>query len=98
VGLSVCEYADSSGVLREVYDAMREQPLPQVYRPAHDGVPGIIAAHSLDPQLLRRVFAASKTLNGAGPLTWPERELVNTITRGSINVSIERPVTQSFCV
>jgi hypothetical protein len=79
VGLTVCDYADSTGVLREVYDAMRARPLPQVYRPAHGGVAGIIAAHSLDPQLIRRVFGASKTLNGEGPLTWPERELVGAL-------------------
>jgi hypothetical protein len=59
---------------------MRERPLPAVYRPTHGGVPGIIAAHSLDPQLIPKVFGASSTLNGTGPLSWPERELVNTIT------------------
>jgi hypothetical protein len=26
------------------------------------------------------VFGVSSTLNGAGPLSWPERELVNAIT------------------
>jgi hypothetical protein len=26
------------------------------------------------------VFSTSSTLNGAGPLSWPERELVNTTT------------------
>jgi hypothetical protein len=59
---------------------MRERPLPPVYRPAHGGVPGIIAMHSLDPLLIPKVFGTSSTLNGAGPLSWPERELVNAIT------------------
>jgi hypothetical protein len=80
VGLAFIDYVSSTGPLRDVYDAMRERPLPQVYRPSHGGVPGIIAAHSLDPHLIPRVFATSTTLNGAGPLTWPERELVNAIT------------------
>jgi hypothetical protein len=80
VGLSYIDYLSSSGLLREIYDAMRERPLPPAYRPAHGGVPGIVAAHSLDPHLIPRVFATSTTLNGAGPLTWPERELVNSIT------------------
>jgi hypothetical protein len=80
VGLAFIDYAASTGPLREVYDAMRERPLPPAYRPSHGGVPGIITAHSLDPHLIRRVFATSTTLNGSGPLTWPERELVNAIT------------------
>lgn len=80
MGLQYLDYAASTGSLREVYDKMRERPLPPVYRPSHGGVPGIIAAHSLDPDLIPRVFNTSTTLNGAGPLTWPERELVNAIT------------------
>jgi hypothetical protein len=80
VGLAFIDYVSSKGLLRDVYDAMRERPLPQVYRPSHGGVPGIITAHSLDPHLIPRVFATSTTLNGAGPLSWPERELVNAIT------------------
>ena len=67
-------------MLRDVYDKMRERPLPAAYRPAHGGVPGIITAHSLDPALIPRVFGTSSTLNGAGPLSWPERELVNATT------------------
>jgi hypothetical protein len=80
VGLAFIDYVASKGLLREVYDAMRERPLPPAYRPSHGGVPGIITAHSLDPHLIGRVFATSTSLNGAGPLTWPERELVNAIT------------------
>jgi hypothetical protein len=80
VGLALIDYAASTGPLRDVYDKMRERPLPPAYRPSHGGVPGIITAHSLDPQLIGRVFGTSTTLNGAGPLAWPERELVNAMT------------------
>jgi hypothetical protein len=79
MGLTIVDYAASRGQLRDIYDRMRERPLPQVYRPAHGGVPGIIAAHSLDPALVPRVFGCSTTLNGGGPLAWPERELVNAL-------------------
>ncbi len=80
MALPVIEYAGSSGKLREIYDQMRARPLPPAYKPQHDGVPGIITAHSLDPELIPRVFGCSTTLNGAGPLAWPERELVNALT------------------
>jgi hypothetical protein len=80
VGLAFTDYDASTGSLRELYDKMLQRPLPPVYRPAHGGVPGIITMHSLDPLLIPKVFGASSTLNGAGPLSWPERELVNTIT------------------
>jgi hypothetical protein len=75
--LPIIGYAASSGALREVYDRMLRRPLPPVYRPTHGGAAGIIEAHSLDPELIPRVFGTSSTLNGAGPLSWPERELVN---------------------
>jgi len=80
MGLAFVGYTASAGRLRETYDRMRQRPLPPAYRPAHGGVPGIIEAHSLDEQLIPLVFGTSSTLNGAGPLTWPERELVNAIT------------------
>ena len=80
MGLAITTYDASTGMLREIYDKMRARQMPAVYRPAHGGVPGIIAMHSLDAQLIPRVFMTSSTLNGAGPLTWPERELVNAIT------------------
>jgi hypothetical protein len=80
VALAYTTYDAATGVLRDIYDKMRERRLPQIYRPAHGGVPGIIAMHSLDPLLIGKVFGASSTLNGSGPLTWPERELVNAIT------------------
>ncbi len=75
--LPIVGYAASAGALREIYDRMRQRPLPPAYRPPHGGAPGIVEAHSLDPELMPLVFGASSTLNGAGPLSWPERELVN---------------------
>ena len=80
MGLAITDYASSTGLLRDTYDRMRERPLPPAYRPQHGGVPGIITAHSLDPHLIGKVFGTSTTLNGAGPLSWPERELVNATT------------------
>ena len=79
MALSYVDHAASTGVLRETYDRMLQRPLPAVYRPAHGGAPGIVQAHSLDPALIPRVFGTSSTLNGAGPLSWPERELINAI-------------------
>jgi hypothetical protein len=78
--LAITDHAASTGALREVYDRMLQRPLPPVYRPAHGGAPGIVQAHSLDPLLIPKVFGTSTTLNGAGPLAWPERELVNAMT------------------
>lgn len=80
MGLPIVDYAASTGVLRDIYDRMRGRPLPEVYRPSHGGVPGIVAAHSLDPELIPIVFGCSTTLNGAGPLPWHDRELVNALT------------------
>lgn len=80
MSLPIIGYAASTGALRDTYDRMRERPLPAVYRPPHGGAPGILQAHSLDPLLIPKVFGCSSTLNGAGPLTWPERELINAVT------------------
>lgn len=76
--LTITSYAASDGLLRETYDRMRARPMPPAYNPGHGGVPGIIEAHSLDPEVMPLVFGTSSTLNGAGPLRWPERELINT--------------------
>ena len=80
MGLSFTGYATSTGELRAFYDRMRERQMPPVYRPSHGGVPGIVEAHSLDPELIAKVFGASATLNGTGPLSWTERELINALT------------------
>lgn len=78
--LATTDYDAASGELREIYDRMQARPLPPAYRTRHGGPAGIIVAHSLDPQLIPRVFTTSGTLNGAGPLAWSERELVNALT------------------
>lgn len=80
MGLAIIHYAQATGALRETYDRMIARPMPPTYRPKHGGAPGIIEAHSLDPDLIPKVFATSSTLNGAGPLPWHERELVNAVT------------------
>lgn len=80
MSLTIIGHAVSTGSLRETYDRMLARPMPPVYRPAHGGAPGIIQAHSLDPLLMPKVFGCSATLNGTGPLPWPDRELVNTTT------------------
>ncbi|HEU0030999.1 MAG TPA: hypothetical protein VFQ53_10235 [Kofleriaceae bacterium] len=80
MALAITGYSEATGELRAIYDAMLSRPLPPVYRPHHGGAPGIIEAHSLDPALIPKVFMTSATLNGAGPLSWPERELVNALT------------------
>jgi hypothetical protein len=78
--LAITGYDGAAGELREVYDRMRERPMPAAYRPRHGGIAGIIAAHSLDPQLIPRVFELGSALNGSGPLGWADRELVNVLT------------------
>jgi len=78
--LAIAGYAESTGLLRETYDRMLQRPLPPIYRPQHGGPAGIIQAHSLDPELIPKVFGTSTTLNGAGPLGWADRELINAIT------------------
>jgi hypothetical protein len=80
MALATISHSESTGALREIYERMLQRPLPPTYRPAHGGAPGIVVAHSLDPELIPRVFMTSSTLNGAGPLSWPERELVNATT------------------
>ena len=79
-GLTIIGQAAATGALREIYTKMLERPMPPTYRPAHGGPPGIITAHSLDPQLIPLVFGCSTTVNGSGPLSWPERELINATT------------------
>ncbi len=81
--LAITGFDTSSGLLREIYEKLRVRPMPPVYRPDHGGVAGIVTAHSLDPLLIGRVFSTAATLDGVGPLTWPERELICTITSRS---------------
>lgn len=69
--------AEATGALAEVYAAMDGQAIPEVYRPPHGDAAGIIRAHSLDPELLRRTFAMS---GGSAALPWPDRELLASVT------------------
>jgi hypothetical protein len=78
--LRLIDPAAATGALHEVYARMQARPMPPAYRPTHGGVAGIIRAHSLDAELMPLVFGVSSQLNGQGPLTWPQRELVNAIT------------------
>lgn len=71
---------DATGALRDAYEHLTRRELPPVYRPVHGDAAGIMRAHSLDPELMRRTFAVTGELNGKGPLTWAQRELVNAAT------------------
>lgn len=69
----------ATGELAEVYAAMAARPIPEAYVPPHGDAPGIIRAHSLDAELLKRTFAASGTLHRA-TLAWADRELLSSVT------------------
>lgn len=70
---------EADGDLLDAYLAMAARPMPPAYVPGHGDAPGIIRAHSLDSELLRRTFAVSGALaNDALP--WRSRELVNSVT------------------
>jgi len=69
----------ATGALAETYAAMAARPIPDVYRPPHDDAPGIIRAHSLDAELMRRTFAMSGTLHRS-TLDWADRELISSVT------------------
>jgi alkylhydroperoxidase family enzyme len=77
--LGTVSRAQATGALAEAYAAMDNRPMPPVYRPPHDDAAGIIRAHSLDPELLRRTFSVSGAL-AATPLPWPDRELLASTT------------------
>jgi alkylhydroperoxidase family enzyme len=69
----------ATGVLAETYAMMAARPIPDAYRPPHDDAPGIIRAHSLDPELMRRTFAITGALHRT-TLDWADRELVSSVT------------------
>lgn len=77
--LQVIGRQQAEGDLLDAYVAMAARPMPAAYRPAHGDAPGIIRAHSLDPELLRRAFAVSGSLSN-DVLPWSTRELVNAVT------------------
>lgn len=78
--LTIIEPAEATGALAAVYDKIKERKMPAVYKPSHGGPPGIIRAHSLDAMLIPRVFGFSSGVNQAGPLSWPQRELIAALT------------------
>jgi len=61
--LQIIGKRDADGDLLAAYQAMAARPMPSVYQPDHGDAPGIIRAHSLDPELLRRAFAVSGSLS-----------------------------------
>lgn len=69
----------AQGELAEVYAAMAARPIPDAYRPPHDGAPGIMLAHSLDAELMKRTFGGTGSLHRT-PLEWAERELIASVT------------------
>lgn len=77
--LSTVSRAEATGALAEAYAAMDGRPMPQVYRPLHGDAAGIIRAHSLDPELLRRTFSVSGAL-ATTRLPWADRELLAGVT------------------
>jgi alkylhydroperoxidase family enzyme len=77
--LTTISRAQASGRLAEAYAAMDARPMPPIYRAPHGDAAGIIRAHSLDPELLRRTFGVSGALS-ATRLSWPDRELLASVT------------------
>jgi hypothetical protein len=77
--LETISRGEATGALAEVYAQLAARPIPEVYRPSHDDAPGIIRAHSLDAELMRRTFGMMGTLHGA-TLEWSERELLSSVT------------------
>jgi alkylhydroperoxidase family enzyme len=77
--LTIVSRAEATGALAEAYDAMDSRPMPDVYRPPNGEPAGIIRAHSLDAELLRRTFPVSGALR-AGGLPWEDYELLAGVT------------------
>jgi alkylhydroperoxidase family enzyme len=77
--LGMISQAEATGALAEAYKLMDERPMPPVYRAPHGDAAGIIRAHSLDPELLRRTFGVSGAL-AATQLPWADRELLASAT------------------
>jgi alkylhydroperoxidase family enzyme len=77
--LGTVSQEQATGALAEAYAAMDNRPMPPVYRPPHGDAAGIIRAHSLDPELLRRTFSVSGAL-ATTRLPWADRELLASVT------------------
>ena len=77
--LATVSRSQADDALEAAYAAMDARPMPPVYRPDHGDAAGIIRAHSLDPELLKRTFAVSGALATTG-LPWADRELLVSVT------------------
>jgi hypothetical protein len=77
--LATIPQREAVGELAEAYAAMAARPIPEAYRAPHDDAPGIIRAHSLDAELMRRTFAVSGWLHRSA-LGWADRELISSVT------------------
>ncbi|HEU5106938.1 MAG TPA: hypothetical protein VFT95_00025 [Micromonosporaceae bacterium] len=77
--LTTIPRVEAVGDLADTYAAMAARPIPQAYRPPHGDAPGIIRAHSLDAELMRRTFAVSGSLHRS-PLDWADRETISSVT------------------
>jgi len=77
--LRTISQAQATGSLAAAYAAMDSRPMQPVYRPSHGDAAGIIRAHSLDAELLRRTFSVSGAL-ATTSLPWPDRELLASTT------------------
>jgi hypothetical protein len=77
--LTTISSAEATGALADAYAAMDSRPMPPVYRTPHGDAAGIIRAHSLDPELLRRTFGVSGVL-ATTALPWADRELLASAT------------------
>jgi hypothetical protein len=77
--LGTVPQAQATGDLAEAYALIDNRPMPPVYRPGHGDAAGIIRAHSLDAELLRRTFSISGAL-ATSSLAWPDREVLASVT------------------
>jgi hypothetical protein len=77
--LEIVPQAQATGALAEAYAMVDSRPMPPVYRAPHGDAAGIIRAHSLDAELLRKTFAISGALAVTG-LAWADRELLASAT------------------
>lgn len=72
---------DAPAELRAVYEGMKGRPLPAVYIPPRGDVAGIVRAHSMDPARIPLAFGmVSSSLWQGDTLSWPQREMINTVT------------------
>lgn len=74
--IRIVEPQEAGEDLRAVYQEMAARPMPDVYRAPHGGPPGIIRAHSLDPELIRVTLSACGAYQMPQALTWAEQELI----------------------